>query len=157
MKKIIVGNDQAKWRKALGKMIKEENKETKKVILKKPKLNKPKFNKKHPFDHPKRMIWHNKESKIPAVVLDECVFSPELQNKVSALGFNVLYLGSGLSDAQIRVYMKDNPNTVIITSDVEFSEWFTWKQCFLIEQKIPEHEVVNLINEFMWIHKENAK
>ena len=150
MKKIIVGNDQAKWRKVLGK-------ELKKSELSKAELKNVVKKKKHPKDHPKRMIWHNKESKIPAVILDECVFSPELQDKVSALGFNVLYLGSGLSDAQIRVYMKDNPNTVIITSDVEFSEWFTWKQCFLIEQKIPEHEVVNLINEFMWIHKENAK
>ena len=150
MRKVNIGNDQAKWRKVLGK-------ELKKSELSKAELKNVVKKKKHPKDHPKRMIWHNKESKIPAVILDECVFSPELQNKVSALGFNVLYLGSGLSDAQIRVYMKDNPNTVIITSDVEFSEWFTWKQCFLIEQKIPEHEVVNLINEFMWIHKENAK
>ena len=139
MRKINIGNDQAKWRKVLGKEIKKNAK------------------KKHPKDHPEKMIWHNKESKIPAIILDECVFSPELQNKVSALGFNVLYLGSGLSDEQIRTYMKVNPNTVIITSDVEFSEWFTWKQCFLIEQKISEYETSMLIKEFMWIHVEEAK
>ena len=145
MRKIYIGNDQAKWRKTLGKTIR------------KLELKKTEQKKKQPKDHPKKMIWHNKESKIPAVILDECVFSPELQDKVSALGFNVLYLGSGLSDEQIRAYMKDNPNTVIITSDVEFSEWFTWKQCFLIEQKISEYETSMLIKEFMWIHVEEAK
>ena len=103
------------------------------------------------------MVWYDRESKLPVVILDECVFSSELQDKVSGLGFNVMYLGSGLPDESIRAYMKVNPNTVIITSDVEFSEWFTWKQCFLIEQKTPEHEVAGLINEFMWIHKEEAK
>ena len=150
MRKINIGNDQAKWRKVLGKEIKKSE-------FNKAELKKTEQKKRHPKDHPKRMIWHNKESKIPAIILDECVFSPELQDKVSALGFNVLYLGSGLSDEQIRAYMKDNPNTVIITSDVEFSEWFTWKQCFLIEQKTPEHEVAGLIDEFMWIHKEEAQ
>jgi len=150
MRKINIGNDQAKWRKTLGKALRKSE-------LKNAEIKKAEQKKKHSKDHPKKMIWHNKESKIPAIILDECVFSPELQDKVSALGFNVLYLGSGLSDEQIRAYMKDNPNTVIITSDVEFSEWFTWKQCFLIEQKTPEHEVVGLIDEFMWIHKEEAK
>ena len=150
MKKINIGNDQAKWRKTLGKALRKSE-------LSKTELKSVVQKKRHPKDHPEKMIWHNKESKIPAIILDECVFSPELQNKVSALGFNVLYLGSGLSDEQIRAYMKVNPNTVIITSDVEFSEWFTWKQCFLIEQKTPEHEVAGLINEFMWVHKEEAK
>jgi len=139
MKKINVGNDQALWRKALGKEIKKNAK------------------KKHPQNHPKKMVWHDRESKLPVVILDECVFSSELQDNVSGLGFNVMYLGSGLPDEAIRAYMKVNPNTVIITSDVEFSEWFTWKQCFLIEQKTPEHEVAGLINEFMWIHKEEVK
>ena len=150
MRKINIGNDQAKWRKVLGKEIKKSE-------FNKAELKKTEQKKRHPKDHPKRMIWHNKESKIPAIILDECVFSPELQDKVSALGFNVLYLGSGLSDEQIRAYMKVNLNTVIVTSDVEFSEWYTWKQCFLIEQKIQEHEVARLIDEFMWIHKEEAK
>ena len=139
MRKINIGNDQAKWRKVLGKEIKKNAK------------------KKHPLNHPKKTVWHDRESKLPVVILDECVFSSELQDKVSGLGFNVMYLGSGLPDESIRAYMKVNPNTVIITSDVEFSEWFTWKQCFLIEQKTPEHEVAGLINEFMWIHKEEVK
>ena len=150
MKKINIGNDQAKWRKTLGKALRKSE-------LSKTELKSVVQKKRHPKDHPEKMIWHNKESKIPAIILDECVFSPELQNKVSALGFNVLYLGSGLSDEQIRAYMKVNPNTVIITSDVEFSEWFTWKQCFLIEQKISEYETSMLIKEFMWIHVEEAK
>ena len=150
MKKIYIGNDQSKWRKTLCKAIRKSE-------LKNTELKKAEQKKRHPKDHPEKMIWHNKESKIPAIILDECVFSPELQNKVSALGFNVLYLGSGLSDEQIRAYMKVNPNTVIITSDVEFSEWFTWKQCFLIEQKISEYETSMLIKEFMWIHVEEAK
>jgi len=139
LKKIIVGNDQAKWRKALGKQLKKSEK------------------KKQPLNHPKKMVWHNRESKLPVVILDECVFSPELQDKVSGLGFNVMYLGSGLKDEAIRAYMKRNPNTVVVTSDIEFSEWFHWKQCFLIEQKTPEHEVAGLINEYMWIYKEEAK
>ena len=139
MKKINVGNDQAVWRKTLGKQLKKSEK------------------KKHPLNHPKKMVWHDKESKLPVVILDECVFSPELQDKVSGLGFNVMYLGSGLPDEAIRVYMKRNPNTVVVTSDIEFSEWFHWKQCFLIEQQIQEHEVARLIDEFMWVHKEEAK
>ena len=139
MKKINVGNDQAVWRKALGKQLKKSEK------------------KKQPLNHPKKMVWHNRESKLPVVILDECVFSPELQDKVSGLGFNVMYLGSGLPDEAIRAYMKRNPNTVVVTSDIEFSEWFHWKQCFLIEQKTPEHEVAGLINEYMWIYKEEAK
>ena len=145
MRKINIGNDQAKWRKTLGKTIR------------KLELKKTEQKKKQPKDHPKKMVWYDRESKLPVVILDECVFSSELQDKVSGLGFNVMYLGSGLPDESIRAYMKVNPNTVIITSDVEFSEWFTWKQCFLIEQKTPEHEVAGLINEFMWIHKEEVK
>ena len=61
MKKIIVGNDQAIWRKALGKELKKSE------------------NKKLPLKHAKKMVWFDKESKIPIVILDECVFSPELQ------------------------------------------------------------------------------
>ena len=66
-------------------------------------------------------------------------------------------MGSGLQDDAIRNYMKRTPNTVLITADKEFDAHFSWKQCFLCDNEVPEHELVGLINEFMWIHKEEAK
>jgi len=77
---------------------------------------------------------------------------------VSKLGYNVLFLGSGLSDDSIRAYMSSNPNTVLITADLEMDEWFHWKRCHLISpQTMPLHMMVIEIHQFMWVHKEDAK
>lgn len=141
MKKVIVGNDQHIWRKTLAKE------------LKRSESKKKSKNKKHE----KKMMWFDKESKIPTVLIDECVWSQSLQEKVHKLGFNVLFMGSGLQDDAIRNYMKRTPNTVLITADKEFDAHFSWKQCFLCDNEVPEHILVGLINEFMWIHKEEAK
>ena len=57
MKKINVGNDQHLWRKALGKQLKKSEKH------KKAKNQK----------HGRKMLWSDKESKIPTIILDECI------------------------------------------------------------------------------------
>ena len=140
-RKINVGNDQHLWRKALGKQLK--------------KTEKRKNNKNQ--KHDKKMMWFDKESKIPIILLDECIYSESLHEKVHDMGFNVLFMGSGLPDDKIREYIMQNPKTVLVTADKEFDAHFSWKQCFLCNNEQPEHELLNLINEFMWIHKEEAK
>ena len=62
MRKIDIGNDQAKWRKTLGKALRKSE-------LSKAELKNVVQKKKQSKDHPKRMIWHNKESKIPAIMI----------------------------------------------------------------------------------------
>ena len=141
MKKINVGNDQHLWRKALGKQLKKSEKH------KKAKNQK----------HGRKMLWSDKESKIPTIILDECIYSDTLHEKVHALGYNVLFMGSGLPDDKIREYIMQNPKTVLVTADKEFDAHFSWKQCFLCENEQPGHELVPLIKEFMWIHEEEAK
>ena len=85
MKKINVGNDQHLWRKALGKQLKKSEKH------KKAKNQK----------HGRKMLWSDKESKIPTIILDECIYSDTLHEKVHALGYNVIFMGSGLPDDKI--------------------------------------------------------
>lgn len=119
------------------------------VKTKKKKKKKPKDKK-----HGKKIIWNDKESKVPLIILDECIYSPELQQKVAGMGYNVAFLGSGLSDGQIRTYMIKNQNTVLITIDVEFDSWFEWKRSLLLFKNKSINEMSRLINEFMWIHKQ---
>ena len=110
------------------------------------------------LSHPKTMIWFDRNSDLPVVILDECLYSPELQQRVSKMGYNVLFLGSGLSDESIRAYMSSSQNTVLITADQEMDEWFHWKKCHLIyPQTMPIHKMVVEIDQFMWIHKEDEK
>ena len=130
-----------------------EGKEIPIVIPKKRKSKKKRKNKKQK----KNMMWFDRESKMPTIIIDECIWSHSLQKRVYRLGFNVLYLGDGLQDGSIRHYMMRKPNTVLITADKEFDAHFNWKQCFLCENEMPEHELVGLINEFMWQYRESAK
>ena len=109
------------------------------------------------FSHPRTMIWNDRSSDLPVVILDECLYSPELQQRISKMGYNVLFLGSGLSDESIRAYMSSNPNTVIITADREMDEWFSWKKSLLIQQTTPTHEMVAVIDAFMSVHKGAAQ
>jgi hypothetical protein len=103
------------------------------------------------------MLWADRESNLPVIILDECIYSPELQHRLCNIGYNTLFLGSGLPDSAIRSYMQSNADTVLITADNEFDSWFSWKQCMLVQQTTPLHELVKITDEFMWQFKEDAK
>ena len=103
------------------------------------------------------VTWFDRNSELPVIILDECLYSPELQRRISGMGYNVLFLGSGLGDESIRAYMLSNPNTVLITADQEFDSWFSWKQCLLVQQTTPLHELVKVVDQFMGIYKGDAK
>ena len=152
--KISIGNDQELWKKTLEKTL-DKNEKTKKKVkhIKKSEKRRNEKNKKHG----KKMLWNDKDSLLPTIILDECIYSESLHEKVNALGYNVLFMGSGLPDDKIREYIMQNPKTVLVTADKEFDAHFSWKQCFLCENEQPEHELVPLIKEFMWIHEEEAK
>ena len=103
------------------------------------------------------MSWSDRSSRLPVIILDECIYSPKLQEHLSNMGYNVLFLGSGLADQAIRDYMRSNPKTVLITADQEFDAWFSWRQSLLIQQTMPTHEMVVVIAAFMSVHKGDAQ
>jgi rRNA-processing protein FCF1 len=152
--KISIGNDQELWKKTLEKAL-DKNEKTKKKVkqIKKSEKRKKAKNKKHG----KKMLWNDKESLLPTIILDECIYSESLHEKVNALGYNVLFMGSGLPDDSIRSYMRKNPKNVLITADKEFDAHFTWKECLMCENQMPDHELLELIKAFMWIYEEEAE
>ena len=101
----------------------------------------------------KRLVEGDKERKTPLIVLDECVYSPQLQDKLGKMEYNVMFLGSGLPDSKIREYMDINEKTVLVTADVEFDSWFSWKRCLLIAKHEGIQRLTKLIDEFMWRFK----
>lgn len=151
--KISIGNDQELWKKTLEKAL-DKNEKTKKKVkhIKKSEKRKKAKNKKHG----KKMLWNDKDSLLPTIILDECIYSESLHEKVNALGYNVLFMGSGLPDDSIRSYMRKNPKNVLITKDKEFDAHFNWKECLLVNQ-MPDHELLELIKAFMWIYEEEAE
>ncbi len=152
--KISIGNDQELWKKTLEKTL-DKNEKTKKKVkqFKKSEKRKKAKNKKHG----KKMLWNDKDSLLPTIILDECIYSESLHEKVNALGYNVLFMGSGLPDDSIRSYMRKNPKNVLITADKEFDAHFTWKECLMCENQMPDHVLIPLIKAFMWVYEEEAE
>ena len=152
--KISIGNNQELWEKTLEKAL-DKNEKTKKKVkqVKKSEKRKKAKNKKHG----KKMLWNDKDSLLPTIILDECIYSESLHEKVHALGYNVLFMGSGLPDDSIRSYMRKNPKNVLVTADKEFDAHFNWKECFLCENKQPDHVLIPLIKAFMWVYEEEAE
>ena len=50
-----------------------------------------------------------------------------------------------------------NPKNVLITADKEFDAYFTWKECLMCENQMPDNELLELIKAFMWIYEEEAE
>ena len=56
---------------------------------------------------------------IPKIIVDECVASEKILEKIQECGYNVLYLGKGLSDDEIFKII-EKQKAVLVTEDEEF-------------------------------------
>lgn len=85
------------------------------------------------------------------VIIDECVFSQKfmLKLKKAIPNHEFIYLGRGLADMQIERYMMNNPDSVLITADVEFDTHFGFDRSILIESNDPMNENVHIVKAWL--------
>ena len=61
------------------------------------------------------------DTLIPKIIVDECVTSLKLLEKIQEIGYNVEYLGRGLPDEEIFKTVEEQ-NAVLVTEDKEFHD-----------------------------------
>lgn len=71
-------------------------------------------------------------SPIPEIVLDECVYSKKLLNGLRKFGYQVKFLGRGISDNYIRFYVHSH-DAVLITEDRQLQASLGWKKSLFLE------------------------
>jgi hypothetical protein len=82
------------------------------------------------------------------IIIDECIYSLELMDRLKKEGINAKYLGYGKQDIDIERYMIRNPTAVLVTADTEFDTHFGWDKSLLIESNDSLNDKVVLIKSF---------
>lgn len=89
----------------------------------------------------------------PKIILDENINSKKLRIALRKKGYTVLYLGSGILDIDIKRFMEKNPDTILITADVELDRYFPDNRSFLVEAYSKPLVLLPLICHYMWRFK----
>lgn len=87
---------------------------------------------------------------IPTIILDENINSKKLRNGLKKAGFKVMFLGKGVDDMDIKRYMEKNPNSILITGDIELDFSMPHDRSFLVEHYEKPHVLLGLIIHYMW-------
>lgn len=81
------------------------------------------------------------------IIIDECIYSEKLMEKLEEEGLNIKYLGYGKKDDEIERYVK-RYDTLLVTADTEFDTHFGWNQSLLINSNDSLQDKVQLIRAF---------
>ena len=81
------------------------------------------------------------------IIIDECIYSVELMDRLLQEGLNVKYLGYGKQDIDIERYVLRN-ECLLVTADTEFDTHFGWNTSLLIKSSDKLADKVKLIKSF---------
>lgn len=90
---------------------------------------------------------HNLTKK--ELIIDECLRSKKLIKALNLEKIQYKFLDAGTPDSDIVTYMWLNPDTILVTEDVELNNQFSWDRSMLMSSRDPTPDKIRLIRAFI--------